>query len=143
MHPSIWWVVVGIALIALEMATGTFFALCLGIAALLTAAFGYYVEEDVYQYSFFAASAVILTLLSRPLAARFSRSPSRPSNIDALVGQKGLVEKLADGKKGTGYVKVNGEVWRFETEEGAPLKVGHEVTVLSVRGNTLRVKAGP
>jgi len=143
MNPSIWWVAVGIALVALEMATGTFFALCLGVAALLTAGFSYFVERDVHQYAFFATSAVILTLLSRPLAARFSRSPSRPSNIDALVGQKGRVEKIVDAKKGLGFVKVGGEVWSFVAEDGARLKVGGEVTILSVSGNILKVEALP
>ncbi len=140
MSPSVWWVVVGVALVALEMATGTLFALCLGVGALLTAAFSVFVEKDLYQYSFFALSAVILTILSRPLAARFSRSVIRPSNMDALVGQKGRVEKLADGKKGIGFAKIGGEVWRVETEDGAHLKVDGEITVLSVNGNTLKVK---
>lgn len=140
MSPSIWWVVVGIALLALEMATGTLFALCLGAGALLTAAFSYFVDKDIYQYSFFAAASVILTLLSRPLAAKFSGSASRPSNMDALIGQKGRVEKLVDGKKGIGFAKVSGEIWRVETEDGTPLKQDAELTVLSVNGNTLKVK---
>ena len=64
-----------------------------------------------------------------------------PSNIDALIGQRGLVTvALAD--HAPGQVRVRDEVWRSRPAAGlaGPVEAGTEVIVESVEGVTLIVR---
>lgn len=141
MSPSVWWAALGVALIAVEMATGTLFVLWFGIGALLTALFAYFFPSDLHQYIFFASSSVLLVVSLRPWVSRLSGKAARGANMDELIGKSGRVEELVDGKSGRGYVKFGGELWRVQTEDASPLKMGAEVEVVSVEGNVLKVKA--
>lgn len=61
------------------------------------------------------------------------------SNVDALVGQKGIVTQVIDPNK-PGLVNVNGEIWSGQTEEHNILQVGTIVKVIGVKGNRVIVK---
>lgn len=64
-----------------------------------------------------------------------------PSNVDALIGQRGKVMvRVADHEPG--QVKVHGEVWRAQAAAGTagPLEAGAEVLIEGVDGVTLRVR---
>jgi membrane protein implicated in regulation of membrane protease activity len=140
MHPSIWWALLGVALMVIEMAATTFFLLWFGVGAFLTALFSLFVPTVWAQYTFFAVASVLLVAATRRWAQRLTGPAARPANMDALVGQEGRVIELVDGAKGLAVVKVAGETWRAETEDSSPLEAGAPVTVKATRGNTLVLK---
>ena len=63
------------------------------------------------------------------------------SNVDALLGQVGVVTKRIAARD-AGIVKVGAEQWRAELADAAesPREIGATVTVSSVEGVTLKVR---
>lgn len=57
---------------------------------------------------------------------------------EGMLGSKGVVTR-ASGP--TGYVRIGGELWRAQSLEGAPLRVGQEITVRRLNGLTVFVEA--
>ena len=66
---------------------------------------------------------------------------TQASNVDAVVGQVGVVTKRI-GHRDCGIVKVGSEEWRAELADHAEAarEVGADVRIVSVEGVTLKVK---
>lgn len=136
----IWWVVIAVVFFIMELATASFFFLWIGAGALVTAGVSFFFETDLIQCAFFAVSSVILVLISRRWASRFSGHTKRSANVDSLVGQSGVVTSVDKHNLSQGYIKVGGEDWKAETKTGEFLKSNMPVSVVEVRGNILVVK---
>jgi membrane protein implicated in regulation of membrane protease activity len=64
------------------------------------------------------------------------KSPSRPSNVDALINQKAhVIDEIKPMKYG--QVKVEGEIWLAEAQEDIP--AGVWVTIKAIKGVRLLV----
>ena len=88
-----------------------------------------------------AVLAVLLIFAVRPPLLRRLRHGEDPvlSNIDALIGMRGTVQK--DFADGTGYVKLsNGETWTSRTADHTDLDEGHKVIVSAIEGATAVVE---
>lgn len=132
------WLLVGIVLIVIEMATpGLFFFLCFGIGASLAALLAFFGFSQPVLWSAFIGSSIFLVLIARPLSKKFLKGDVRPSNIDEFIGKEALVtEPIAPHSNGT--VKIRGEVWKAESAQQIP--TGALVEVLKVEGTHLIVK---
>jgi len=63
--------------------------------------------------------------------------PDAPAADNSLVGARGMARERLDP---AGYIRIGGELWRAELEEGEPpVEEGEVVVVREVRGLTLRV----
>jgi membrane protein implicated in regulation of membrane protease activity len=140
MVPAVWWIITAVVFFILEMATASFFFLWIGAGAVLTALTSLFVDKDWIQYTVFAVSSILLVVLSRPWAKRFSGKNIRFSNVDALIGQTGSVTKVQRDFTWQGYIKVGGEMWKVESENKVPLTLEGNVVVLEARSNVLVVK---
>jgi membrane protein implicated in regulation of membrane protease activity len=69
------------------------------------------------------------------------RSHKTATNVDALVGQRGMVTQRV-AEHAPGQVKVKDETWRAVPAAGSsgPFEPGHVVTVAGVEGVTLQVR---
>lgn len=57
---------------------------------------------------------------------------------ESLLGQRAIAEEVLEPR---GYVRLRGELWRAELQEGsAPIPRGGEVVVDTIEGLTLRVR---
>lgn len=134
------WLLVGLALLAIEMATpGGFFAFFFGLSALavgVLAALGW--AGPVWlQWLLFSALAVAgLALARAPLRRLMAVSgPQRP--IDSLVGEIATVlEEWSAG--GVGRVELRGSSWN--ARGAAALSRGQRCVVERVEGLTLWVR---
>ena len=140
MHPVVWWIATAVVFFILELMTASFFFLWIGAGAVVTALLSVIVETAWVEYATFAGSSILLVALSRRWAPRFSGKIQRPSNIDALIAKTAIVTKVDDHALYMGYVKVDGEIWKAESEDQTPLKVDGKVSVVEVKGNILVVK---
>jgi inner membrane protein len=135
------WVVLGMALLALEMAMpGGLFALFFGLSAIIVGiltALG--VSGPAWlQWLLFSGLAVLdLVLLRGPLHGRLNlRGSRRP--VDSMIGDAGtILEDLPAG--GVGKVEVRGSAWTARGT-GAPLAKGQRCRVERVEGLTLWVR---
>ncbi|WP_409020977.1 NfeD family protein [Brevundimonas vesicularis] len=136
------WLILGVALLAIEAMTSTEWllwpAVSAGVLAMLTSLFrdlGLPVEIGI-----FAALTVGLTLISRRLIKRVNPSEVPDINDQSLrlIGKEArVVEAFEDGR---GRVFVSGSEWPADSQSTV-LPVGHRVVVDAVDGPRLRVRS--
>ena len=142
-HPFWGWLVLGAALLALEVATGSGYLLwpaaAAGVVALLTGLkLGLPVELLIFA---------VLTIAGTLLARRYLPKPFRPQGPDIndphrrIVGHHGhAVDAFSSG---VGRVFVDGKEWAAELDGEGDLAAGAKVEVAAVLdGARLKVKAG-
>lgn len=92
------------------------------------------------QLILFMLSALLTFIFIRPLAQKVLKVGDTKTNVDSLIGKKGLVNLPVSPYK-TGQVKVNGQIWTAVAEaDDAEIQVGVEVEVLAVSGVKLIVR---
>lgn len=102
---------------------------------------------DSAKVGLFSAGAfafLYLAFLRRRIRSRLT-GPNRATNIDAIIGKRGLVtEPIAP--HGAGMIRVGDELWRAMLVDGADsaaaIPPGATVVVDSVEGVTLKVRSG-
>ncbi len=136
------WIVVAVALFALEATTIAFVALYFGVGALaaaLAAALG--TPLAVQALVFAAVSVLALVSTRRFVMGSLQRGPVVRSNVNALVGRQGVVTVPITQSAGRGQIRVGGEFWtaRPYMPDCADIGEGEPVEVLSVEGVTALV----
>ena len=110
------WAVLAVLGLILELTSGDFFIMCIAIGAM--------------------GAAIVV----RPFALRYlqRKGNDRVSNADALLGRIARVKTTIQAK-GTGYVAIDGDLWKAvsaddeEIAEGTRVKVvGRESTIVTV-----------
>ncbi len=90
------------------------------------------------QIAVFLVISIILIAMTRPLAKKRLNAKVEKTNIDAVIGQEGMVEEDIP-TYGSGQVRVDGKSWTA-VSSGEEIKKGKLVIVKSVRGVTLTVE---
>ncbi len=90
--------------------------------------------------AFLAVSAVMLTLL-RPLVRKHITPKVTATNVDAVIGTKGLVTVTIDNVAAAGRVKLGGMEWSARSVSGEPILEGTLVRVDRVEGVKVYVTA--
>jgi membrane protein implicated in regulation of membrane protease activity len=135
----IWWlwVLMGLGLLAFEMATpGGLFALFFGVAALLVAPLSALGVPGTAQWLGFTALSLVGLLTLR---ARLLRRMSRPVVAQReLVGEQAIL--LTDlPTDGVGKAELRGTTWTVRSAADLPLQAGQRCLVERVEGLTLWV----
>ena len=126
------WLIVSIGLLLLELTSGDFYVICFAfgaVASIVGAAIGLPLWAQVLIW---AVCSVLCLYFVRPSLVRrlHGKENERKSNVDALVGRRGVViDKISAG--GFGYVKIDGDEWRSVSSDGQEIPVGTTVTVIS------------
>lgn len=135
----VWLILAGIFFVA-EMATVGFLVFWLGVGALLAMIVSFFTTNIVIQTSVFIVSSIILLFATKPLVKKFIDVEPTKTNAFSILGKKALVIKTIDPIKSTGQIKINGEVWSAETENGEIVSEGSEVEILEIKGVKTIVK---
>lgn len=106
-------------------------AACAAIAAMLGASLP-------IQIAVFLVISIVLIAVTRPLAKKRLNAKVEKTNIDAVIGQEGMIEEDIP-LYGSGQVRVDGKSWTA-VSSGGEIKKGKLVIVKSVRGVTLTVE---
>ncbi len=140
----IWWawVLLGLALLALEMATpGGFYVLFFGVSALLVGALTGWqlIERPVVQWGLFSVLSIAsLALFRRRLQAMFQVGSTREA-IDNLRGEVAVLS--ADLPPGAvGKAELRGTVWTVRNVDSRRLDAGARCRVERAEGLTLLVR---
>ena len=138
------WVVLGIALLAAEMAiAGGFFAFFFGLAALLVgilSALGL-AGGDALQWLLFSVLSVLgVALFRRPVMRAFKMDQPQPRVVDGLVGEDAVIlEDVAPGS--VGKAELRGTTWSARSTSAQALVKGQRCKVERVEGLTLWIRA--
>jgi membrane protein implicated in regulation of membrane protease activity len=133
------WVMLGIALLVVELATpGGLFALFFGAAALVVAPLAALGLPEVWQWvAYSVISVASLVGLRDRLNRALRQGPPRSAE---LVGEQAVV--LAEiAPAGEGRAELRGVPWTARTAGGATLPVGRRCVVERVEGLTLWLRA--
>ena len=144
---TVWhWLGVGIVLLTLEVAVGTFDLLWIAIGAFATALFALIIPAPVGgwqgQLTFFGVVAIAFVISGRTLFKglrnRVSTHPNLNDRVAKLIGERGEAATNFDG--GQGKVKIGDSVWLAKQMDGAAIAEGDKVVVAGADGTTLKVK---
>jgi membrane protein implicated in regulation of membrane protease activity len=133
---SLWWTIIGIVLIIVEMLSGTFYLLVLGIAALGAAAAAW------AGYSFWVQAVVTAAVATAGvILVRRQRGKVAPASAQSLdIGQPVTVESWVSEADGIARVSYRNAQWeaRVVGERNPDARVFY---IQSVDGNTLTVSS--
>ena len=86
-----------------------------------------------------AVICVAYLTVGRRYVKRWMAVRKVPSNVDALIGRRGLVLQ-GISEFAPGRIRVEGKEWRARAEGGVDIGAGTEVEVTAIRGATLEVR---
>lgn len=138
---AIWWVVLALVLLLVEMATpGLFFFACLAAGALVAALAAWMGTGPLWTWGVFLGSSTLSVLIVAPLARRWMKRQHTPSvGLDALAGQRAKVVEAIDPDHGKGQVRLeNGALWRASCDRPVPADTW--VHIVEICGTRLRVE---
>ncbi len=133
------WVILAILCGVIEIFTVGFWFLGLALAALLVAigaSLGWLITLLPAQLLVFAVISLLFIVFTRPMVIKLIKSKDTVSNVNALIGQHGIVTQNIKPFS-YGQVKVNGEIWTAMSEQ--EIENDTRVKVLAVDGVKLVV----
>lgn len=143
MEPWQIWVIVGLVLVGLEVATPSFLFGAIAAAAFVTAAATLLGISLTTQLFVFAGAALLTLVLLRPLVMRYFSKGAREEPEDpmaSLVGSEGRVVVTLEPERGEGRVEARGTTWKARSWNRERIEALERVRVLAVEGLTLIVQ---
>lgn len=136
------WIIIGVILLICEAFVPIFFLACLGIGCFASAVISLLGLGFTPQLIAFGISILVMFIIIRPLALKilYSKKDVVETNVDALIGKKGVVIKRINNIEGSGRVKIVGEDWKAISSDNSIIEKGQEVIVERVEGVKLIVK---
>jgi len=148
--PDTWrwiWLAASVVLILAELAVpGTFILLPFGISAAVAGLLAFLGVGVGWTWVVFVALGVVMWLVFFKFARRFVSQAETPIGVGAdrllrLTGE--VIQEIPRSPTGSGEVRLRGEVWRAESEDGQPIAVGTIIEVISVQGTRVTVAPLP
>jgi membrane protein implicated in regulation of membrane protease activity len=137
-----YWLVLGLVLIALEMASsGGFYIIFFGVAAIVVALLSStgLADPSWIQWLLFSVLSVISLVLFRNPLMRTLNLGAGAADIDTLAGETGTA--LEDmGAGANGRVELRGTTWSARNTGSTLLARGHRCVVVRIERLTLLVK---
>lgn len=138
------WLLIGLALVVLEIVVPSFIVIWFGIAALLTGIFAWWVPGLTPQL--FVFSILSVTSFSIGWFGILKNSKARShtgQGKDAVLGEVGIVSRVQGGAFPAGRIRFQVPVlgtdeWDFVSDE--PVTVGDRCAITDVLGNKLKVR---
>ena len=135
MDLSLAWLIAGFVLIIVELVTGTFYLLVLGIAAFAGAGVGYAGGAFAWQ----ATVAAVIAIAGMVWVNKYRKTitPKRMQGLD--VGQPATFDSWVNKGAGHARVKYRDALWDAQVAGEAALERGEILYVTAVDGSTLKV----
>lgn len=137
------WVVLGLILVALEMAaSGGFYVIFFGVAALAIAALH---AVDLagplwFQLVLFSVISVVSLLVFRGPLLHWMHLDEPGKDVDSLVGDTAIpVDEIKPGA--VGRAELRGTIWSARNHDTSALARGQRCTVVEVDRLTIGIKA--
>jgi len=139
MSTTFWvWMAVAIIFLILELTSPSLFFICFVAGSVAAGILSYFSPELYYwQIGVFLIVTFGLLPFMRKMATKITKPPPQESNVDALIGQIGLVTKEIDPELG-GQILIGGETWNATAR--LRIEKDKKVEIISIIGTRLQVK---
>ena len=138
----LFWTIIGVVCLILELSSGTFFILCFAIGAvfsLISSLVG--ITSFGLQVLIFSVFSALSIFFVRPFALKYLHKgeDKRLSNADAIIGRIGTVSQdiVANG---FGRVQIDGDDWKAVSIDGLPIASGEKVEIVKLDSIIVTVK---
>jgi len=144
--PYWYWLIAGLVLILLEIATPSFIVIWFGIAALLTGIVSVWVTSATVQILFFTVCSLISFLVGWfGFVRRWKARSTTGQGKESVLGEVGIVSQVRGGAFTEGVVRfqipvLGTDEWPFVSDD--PLAVGDRCVIVDIVGNRLKVRKG-
>ena len=139
MEPWIIWLIVAAFFFILEIATEGFLVFWFGIGAVASIGTSFLTENISIQIAVFAVVSILLVLSTRKLTDKM-KPKEVPTNVYTILGKKAVVSQAIDNLKGSGQIKIDGDIWSAKSESDEPIEEGDSVEILNIDGVRAVVK---
>ena len=138
MGPTVFWLVVAICSIVVDIMTSSFFFVLFSIGAVVAAVCGVFGVPFIIQVIIFAVVSIISLVLGYPvLKKKYKNMHKRtPLREETYIGKIIISEKEISEKA---QVKINGEYWTV-VNEGEVIHVGDKFEITGIEGIKLKIK---
>ena len=138
----LYWVIAALVLFIVELLTTGFAVICLAVGALGGAAAALVGWNLEIQFLGFAIVSFIALVALRPVLKRlvFNKGEKVTTNIDAIIGKRGVVCLDIEADDDNGRVMIDGLDWRAKSVDNEPLPKGTKVEVVERESVILTVK---
>lgn len=135
MEPALVWLLLGLGLIAVEMMSGTFYLLILGISALIGSLAGYLGAPFSAQAVLAAIAAITGVLVLRRRKA--GAAPAKDNQMD--IGQTAVIESWLSESQRLARARYRNTTWDAEVLGEDRVEIGAMLYVASTEGNRLKL----
>lgn len=141
MEPYLAWIIAGFVLVIIELLTGTFYLLVIGVGAFAGALFAFAGGSYFVQ----AVGACAVALVGTGLVRRWHKTHQKAGVRDNLLdlGQPVVLESWTNAASGMARVKYRGASWDARVADGSRPEAGATLYVTGQDGSTLLVGASP
>lgn len=131
------WLVIVLFLVFVELMTVNLTSVWFIISGIATIILTFFTDNFLIQFSVFVVLGIVLLITTRPTLKKFVNVMKVSTNIDRVIGMKGIVtEKILKNK--FGEVKVDGKLWTAFAD--SQIKENSTVEILEINGVKLKVK---
>ena len=133
------WIIVAVGSIIIELVTlGNLICIWFSLA-LFSLALSLLKVGEIIQYVAFFIVSIVAMLIIRPLANKYLRGNTVPTNSDRLIGQKAqLLEPI--NLNSWGKVSISGVDWSCVSEDNSSIEKDAIVKIVAIDGAKLIVK---
>jgi membrane protein implicated in regulation of membrane protease activity len=141
MQPALVWLLLGLVLVVVELMTGTFYLLILGIAAGIGSLIAFAGQPFPAQ----ALIAAIAAVIGGFLVHRYHRAANDSSPKDSAhdIGQMVTIESWVSETQRLARVRYRGSVWDAEVLGHDRIEADARLYVVATEGSRLKVASTP
>ncbi|MBN1924832.1 MAG: NfeD family protein [Prolixibacteraceae bacterium] len=144
MEFEVWhiWLIASIVFFILEIFLPSFVVINFGVGALFATIIAGMGGTIQWQVVVFSVTSLASFFLIRPALKKWAyrRSDKVETNMNALVGRKGVVSETIDPDKNTGRILIDGDDWKARSLDGSIIEKNKKVTVTKVDSIVMEVK---
>lgn len=128
---TIFWFVLFILLLLIEISTINLVSIWFSIGALVSCCFSLFVPGVNIQVFIFIFVSLMTLLITKPIVKKLRKRNIQRTNLDGIIGNIGIVtEKITSIE--SGEVKVSGKRWTAISD--CSLNIGQKVRILKIDG---------
>lgn len=140
MEPWVIWLIVAGFFFILEIITEGFLVCWFGIGAVAALGVSFIPgATTIHEIVVFVVLSIILVLSTRKLTEKI-KPKEVPTNVYTILGKKAIVSQAIDNFKGTGQIKIDGDMWSAKSDNDESIEEGSQVEILNIDGVKTVVK---